>query len=1417
MKEKLAGIPAYVIWIAVIVIVVAALAVGGYVLYKRWKEKKEKEAKERALASGAPEDPIAQITRVFAEGRKIIEGKIKEKDQRDARPSLLLIGEAQAGKSSLLASLELGMPFGKPCEPALDEQAACRLWFFDGATIYDVAGSAVFFDEKKRRIAPDPYNAVLSQLKKDRPHRPIDGIIVAIPCTDLLPDPQNPDAPPDPERKKKAALLHQRIIETQNTLGMSVPVYVVVTQSDYVPGFAAFGGEVAEGVRQSPLGWSNPVAPGNTDTNLTDWVDATVLSVHQSLVREQGRRFAAPGPVRMPDDYFLFPAELHTVSPALRMYIDGIFIPSSFEEGLALRGIYFCGDGSAVHSAGSRASSPKGPQAPGTPERTATLAGPAPTLLMPAIEARPGGLPNIIFARDLFAKKIFPEASLARPSVQAKRSRERKILIIQIAAAGLAVFLGAALAITYGRLEREVSTVDPLLRSIADSLVQIKNESSGADPTKVRAMARAASLVDGMTGVSTNRLTAVFIPTSWVSSVDGRVEDALIKGYKDILLQTYRDRLDWHLENLVREGGSTELDKDDIGKDINPQSLDKTQEFLQLQEWMDGVATFDAYVKRFNNVAAKDTEAAKDIQDVAELAKYLLVVRDGRGQMVAYDVKQAFFEHSKLYAEALAATEVEPYTFGLSAARAREKSNKMFDSVYKRWLRLYGNERIALVLHDLEEGLKALNEGGADYRVDQARSLLKAINEINEIVGIQALGWVAQDKPPPPPANPAFERLLSAVRESALLGNEVHSVEKETGEKAFRSFGDAISDANLPIVENLLERDKNGDPLMKLNPNLLLLRDSLDKLLQKGFMKGEDGTPPDSAKDREPISWNVEVLKDVAKLPAEFEEFDKNKGFKPFVDSEVGIRVSTNLRELAFRKLNGKVLGEIGRSISPNSDGDQSSRNPRARESAIKAEVANFSQAGAPLREVLAATNRLGQGPTTERIRNLVTSQGERLLDSAYRVFGEQAPYQIKQGNFGWWKGEGAPIFEAFEVDDAAGLTEKTNKERTRVGKLSNELAEPVLNVVLSGEVLADPGSGTQGFRQWEGISSALRDYETQKPGNSVTSLERFVTGTLPGITLENCLTDLGRADENRRGGRSDFFSDTREKIRSELLWRCINLAETDVVKQYADLRLAFNRTLAERFPFSRNEKGIRYVDAAPDAVRNFLKLSTDFRKRYRNFLLRPRGTANQKAVARFLDKIENVRLFLEPLWGKSETTADGVYDVRVEFRVNQTREVGGNQIAEWSMRIAEEKLSEGAAKDAKNVARWRLGDDVRLDLRFAKNGPNRPVPDSEGGVTVSERTASFEEYGVWALLRMIAGHQTAVNDPLVKAEAGSHVLLFVVKTTPDATGGFLDPLAGQDASVTRVFIRVGVSEADKDKLLRYPDFPTAAPLLETP
>jgi type VI secretion system protein ImpL len=368
-----------------------------------------------------------------------------------------------------------------------------------------------------------------------------------------------------------------------------------------------------------------------------------------------------------------------------------------------------------------------------------------------------------------------------------------------------------------------------------------------------------------------------------------------------------------------------------------------------------------------------------------------------------------------------------------------------------------------------------------------------------------------------------------------------------------------------------------------------------------------------------------------------------------------------------------------------------------------------------------------------------------------------------------------------------------------------------------SPEVAAADG-GVPNIAEWRKIASPLRDYESKKAGNSVSVLENFLLNELPAITLENCLKEL---DKIRAGGSSsDFFSDKRRHIETRLGDQCKALAVSKVRSEYGDLRRTFNRELAGKFPFVKVEPGVRVEDAQPEAVRSFINRAGEFIDRYRGQLIDryrdPNGKKKKDAstlseVVRFLEKVDAARTFLKPLWAQADSAEDGVYDVRVEFRVNQAIEVGGNRIAEWSIRLANERLFLGGPKPE---APWRVGDPVYLDLRWAKNSLDVPAPVQGSGVTVEGRTVTFQEGGLWALLRLIAFHQTAASQNAAdKGDIASHVLAFVVQTTPDPTGGFFDRV-GTDSPTVRVYIRAGVMGIEKDKLLKYPEFPTTAPVL---
>src|SRR5690606_19501125 len=140
----------------------------------------------------------------------------------------------------------------------------------------------------------------------------------------------------------RAKFLSHKLVSAQHLLGLRVPVYVIITKCDFLPGFQSFCHELPLAQQHNMLGWSVPFALPSAYT--PHWVDEAFHTIAEEFSSIQLEMYAHGVSEDGQVGVFVLPDEFFSMKSSLKLYLDHTFKSSAYEESLMLRGIYFCGD-----------------------------------------------------------------------------------------------------------------------------------------------------------------------------------------------------------------------------------------------------------------------------------------------------------------------------------------------------------------------------------------------------------------------------------------------------------------------------------------------------------------------------------------------------------------------------------------------------------------------------------------------------------------------------------------------------------------------------------------------------------------------------------------------------------------------------------------------------------------------------------------------------------------------------------------------------------------------------------------------------------------------------------------------------------------------------------------------------------------
>ncbi|MGC4085916.1 MAG: type VI secretion system membrane subunit TssM [Vicinamibacterales bacterium] len=208
----------------------------------------------------------------------------------------------------------------------------CDWWFTDEAVFLDTAGRYTTQDSDASSDSAG-WTEFLALLKKYRPRRPINGVILAISAQVLV-------ASSGGAREAHVEAARRRLDELTRELGVQLPVYVMVTKCDLVAGFAEFFDDLTvEGRAQvwgvtfdydQTLRNDGPRAlPAEFDALMTRLNERVLARVQESTNPKRRARV------------FAFPQQMAAMREAITGYVSQVFAARQFEGQILLRGVYF--------------------------------------------------------------------------------------------------------------------------------------------------------------------------------------------------------------------------------------------------------------------------------------------------------------------------------------------------------------------------------------------------------------------------------------------------------------------------------------------------------------------------------------------------------------------------------------------------------------------------------------------------------------------------------------------------------------------------------------------------------------------------------------------------------------------------------------------------------------------------------------------------------------------------------------------------------------------------------------------------------------------------------------------------------------------------------------------------------------------
>lgn len=380
-------------------------------------------------------------------------------------PWYVIIGPPGTGKTTALRQSGLHFPIDLSDDlKGVGGTRNCDWFFTEDAVLIDTAGRYVE-QQSDPEVDAAEWKGFMDLLVRHRGRRALNGVILTLSVQEL--------AGSDIAIRDHGREIRKRLAELREQTGLKLPVYLMVTKADLIPGFEEFFGDL--NAREREQVWGATLGTADRVDALT--VEREMRGLQEALEKRLLDRIADDLPLVQRAAIFRFPSQLDQLTGPLKVLVEAAFGESRYEESPWLRGIYF--------TSATQEGSP-------IDQMIGGIAGSL-GLSTPPPEQRRHGDKRSFFLRALLTDLIFPEAGLGRFDPRAEE-RRRWLWRGSLAAAAISVvLLGTLFLFSYLRWNGALGDQERQLADLSARLANVAAREAPTDPLDLNLALEAAN------------------------------------------------------------------------------------------------------------------------------------------------------------------------------------------------------------------------------------------------------------------------------------------------------------------------------------------------------------------------------------------------------------------------------------------------------------------------------------------------------------------------------------------------------------------------------------------------------------------------------------------------------------------------------------------------------------------------------------------------------------------------------------------------------------------------------------------------------------------------------------------------------------------------------------------------------------